>query len=124
MDELFIRAISLRDNSFNAGFRAALSQAALSIHASELRESAEAIHCALLVPGRTPDRVSVVVDTGSVLRVHAPAEQVNGWTLRELSFQLPLDQRLDADKLTAEVKQGVLFITVPKKASRTVPVQG
>jgi HSP20 family molecular chaperone IbpA len=83
------------------------------------------------VPGANKDSVSVTYDDGVVtLRAQSVAEAVNSDLIRrefrfanyERAFRVGDD--IDADKISAEIANGVLQITLPRKASakKTIPV--
>jgi HSP20 family protein len=83
------------------------------------------------VPGANKDSVSVTYDDGVVtLKAQSVAEAVSSDLIRrefrfanyERAFRVSDD--VDADKISAEIANGVLQITLPRKASakKTIPV--
>jgi HSP20 family molecular chaperone IbpA len=83
------------------------------------------------VPGANKDSVSVTYDDGVVtLKAQSVAEAVSSDLIRrefrfanyERAFRVSED--VDADKISAEIANGVLQITLPRKASakKTIPV--
>ena len=83
------------------------------------------------VPGANKDSVSVTYDDGVVtLKAQSVAEAVGSDLIRrefrfanyERAFRVSDD--VDADKISAEIANGVLQITLPRKASakKTIPV--
>jgi HSP20 family molecular chaperone IbpA len=83
------------------------------------------------VPGANKDSVSVTYDDGVVtLKAQSVAEAVSSDLIRrefrfanyERAFRVGDD--IDADKISAEIANGVLQITLPRKASakKTIPV--
>ena len=83
------------------------------------------------VPGANKDRVSVTFEDGVVtLKAQSAAEAVSSDLIRrefrfanyERAFRVSDD--VDADKISAEIANGVLQVTLPRKASakKTIPV--
>ncbi len=83
------------------------------------------------VPGANKDSVSVTYDDGVVtIKAQSVAEAVSSDLIRrefrfanyERSFRVSED--VDADKISAEIANGVLQVTLPRKASakKTIPV--
>lgn len=83
------------------------------------------------VPGANKDSVSVTFEDGVVtLKAQSAAEAVSSDLIRrefrfanyERAFRVSDD--VDADKISAEIANGVLQVTLPRKAStkKTIPV--
>lgn len=83
------------------------------------------------VPGANKDSVSVTFEDGVVtLKAQSVAEAVNSDLIRrefrfanyERAFRVSDD--VDTDKISAEIANGVLQVTLPRKASakKTIPV--
>ncbi len=77
------------------------------------------------VPGMNRDDITVEVQAGTLtIRGERKAESEKteeGWTIRERSYgsferTLPLPDNVDADAITADYKDGVLEVHVPKGA--------
>lgn len=82
------------------------------------------------VPGLAQENVSVTVeDEALVLRGERKSDVPDGYEIRlrerppvAFTRKLPLPGRVDADKVTAQMKEGILTITLPK-AKDTLPRQ-
>jgi HSP20 family molecular chaperone IbpA len=83
------------------------------------------------VPGANKDSVSVTFDDGVVtLRAQSAAESINAeFVHREFRFanyegSFRVGDDVDVDNISAEIANGVLQITLPRKASakKTIPV--
>lgn len=86
------------------------------------------------VPGAHPEKIDVQIDDG-VLRIHAhveprqPAETAfidHEYGVGDFDREIEIGDIIDPDKIDAEMKQGVLRITLPKSAAakpRRIPVK-
>lgn len=89
----------------------------------DVKESAEAYTLTVSVPGVTKDGLEITADAAEVRLVGRRAwRQPEGWTslYREGSdapYELVLthDNAVDADKIAAELRDGVLRVTLPKQ---------
>jgi HSP20 family protein len=117
--------------------RAAAAQTAASGLAVDIRESAEGYEVTASVPGVSPDQVEITV-LGDRLRIRgerrddAQERDPDGrWVLRERRFgaferSVTLPSAVKADAATADFKEGVLTITLPKADEarpRAIPVR-
>lgn len=77
------------------------------------------------VPGMTRDDITIEVSAGTLTirgeRKSETEKTEEGWTIRERSYgsferTLPLPEGVDADTISAEYKDGVLEVHVPKGA--------
>ncbi len=77
------------------------------------------------LPGMNREDITIEVSAGTLTIAgerNAETEKTEeGWTIRERSYgtferTLPLPERVDTDKITAEYKDGVLEVRVPKGA--------
>jgi HSP20 family protein len=90
--------------------------------AHEVRETAEAYGLTVHLPGVTKDGLELTVGDGELRLVARRAwKQPDGWTAlhretADLPFELVLahDNALAADKVQAELKDGVLRVSLPK----------
>jgi HSP20 family protein len=92
---------------------------------ADVRETAEAYHFELELPGVDPKAVEIGFERG-VLTIsgEAPALAVEGLELAHQEFALGAFERsfkipegVDADGISAEAKNGVLSVRVPKKTA-------
>ncbi|MDD3546498.1 MAG: Hsp20/alpha crystallin family protein [Kiritimatiellae bacterium] len=78
-------------------------------------ESDEGLAVEAEVAGVEPDKLDVAVDA-NVLTIKGEREQEDGGTSEfQRSFNLPFE--LESDKIKAAVKNGMLTITIPRKAA-------
>ena len=104
--------------------------------ASEASQSEDAYRIAMELPGVAEDDIHLTVEDGVVQvrgeKKSAREEKGETWYFSERqfgsfsrSFRLPSDA--DASAVTAEMKDGVLTVTLPKKAlpqaAKRVPIQ-
>ncbi|MCE9593123.1 MAG: Hsp20/alpha crystallin family protein [Planctomycetes bacterium] len=99
--------------------------AQVQVPRADVREAADAYHFELELPGVDPKTVAIEFERG-VLKIaaEAPALAVEGLELAyrefdtgafERSFKIP--EGVDADAISAEAKNGVLLVRVPKKTT-------
>ena len=88
----------------------------------ELKETDEAWGLVVQLPGVAKDGLDLTVEEG-VIRIHGRRawQKPEGWTQLyresvEAAFELELthDNSIDADKIVAELKDGVLRVSLPK----------
>lgn len=94
----------------------------------DITEDATAFTLHMDLPGIAKENVTVSVDENRVLRVHGEVkkeEVQEGTTIHrrerrtgvfERSFTLP--EQIDADTISARFEQGVLYLSLPKKAEQ------
>ncbi|MCX6951814.1 MAG: Hsp20/alpha crystallin family protein [Verrucomicrobia bacterium] len=88
----------------------------------EVKETAESYALTVSVPGVTKDGLEVTADDTQVRVVGRRAwQQPEGWTSlyresADATYELVLthDNAIDADKVAAELRDGVLRVTLPK----------
>ena len=88
----------------------------------EIKETPEAFAVTVYLPGVTKDGLDITAEDGEVRLVGRRAwHQPEGWTplYREsagATFELVLthDNAIDTDKIAAEIRDGVLRVTLPK----------
>lgn len=93
--------------------------------AYQLKESAEAWGLTVYLPGVTKDGLDFTAEDGLLrLRARRAWKQPEGWTAvyREsvdagYALELTHDNSVDADKIHAELKDGVLRVSLPKAES-------
>jgi HSP20 family protein len=90
--------------------------------AYEIRETPESYGVTVYLPGATKDSVELTSDNGE-FRVFARRswQQPEGWTAvyresNDAAYELVLshDNAIDADKIVAELRDGVLRVSLPK----------
>lgn len=92
----------------------------------DINESDDAVHVRAELPGLEKDQISIDVSgqtlTLSGEKKHEEEKKEGGYYSRERSFghfsrQITLPAEVDMDKTTADYKNGVLHINLPKTAS-------
>jgi HSP20 family molecular chaperone IbpA len=101
--------------------------------AYEIKETPETYGVTVYLPGATKDTVELTTDDGQ-FRVFARRswQQPEGWTSvyresNDAAYELVLthDNAIDADKIVAELRDGVLRVSLPKTEAvkpRKIPV--
>jgi HSP20 family protein len=101
--------------------------------AYELKETPESYGVTVYLPGVTKDAVELTSESGQ-FRIFARRawQQPEGWTTvyresNDAAYELVLthDNALDADKIVAELRDGVLRVSLPKTEAvkpRKIPV--
>lgn len=92
----------------------------------DLKETSDAWGVTVHLPGVTKDTLSISDEDGVLtIRGHRGWKQPAGWTSlyresTDLPFELTLrhDQAVDADKAHAELKDGVLRLSLPKAEAK------
>ncbi len=92
----------------------------------DVRESADAWNITVQLPGVTKENLSITDENGTLtVRGDRSWKQPEGWTSlyresADLPYHLALqhDNEVDADKARAEIKDGVLQLTLPKAEAR------
>lgn len=86
-------------------------------------EDEDTVVLELAVPGVSPDTVVVTYEQGelSVAGEYPPRDETRGWVLTErrrgrFERRFTLNQPVDADQAVAKVENGILTLTLPKKA--------
>jgi HSP20 family protein len=99
----------------------------------EIKETPETYGVTIYLPGVTKDSVELTSEDGQ-FRVFArrPWQQPEGWTTvyresTDAAYELVLthDNAIDADKIVAELRDGVLRVSLPKTEAvkpRKIPV--
>jgi HSP20 family molecular chaperone IbpA len=88
----------------------------------EITETADAFGLTVQLPGVTKDGLELTAEDGAVRIVGRRAwKQPEGWTAlyresADVPFALTLthDQAIDAEKIHAEIREGVLRVSLPK----------
>jgi HSP20 family protein len=88
----------------------------------DIQESEEAYGVSVYLPGVSKDGLEITAEAGVIQIIGRPAwQQPDGWTVlyREstpVPFELILnhDNAIDADRIAAEVRDGVLRVSLPK----------
>jgi len=112
----FNRAPAAAENSTDAGLGATVKPT------YDVKETAEAYALTVSVPGVTKDGLEITADGAQVRVVGRRAwQQPEGWTSlyresTDATYELVLthDNAIDADKVAAELRDGVLRVTLPK----------
>lgn len=87
-----------------------------------VREADEAYHLTVHLPGVTKDAVEITADDGEIrIAGRRTWQRPEGWTTLhresvDATYELVLthDNAINADKVAAELRDGVLTVTVPK----------
>jgi len=88
----------------------------------EIKETDDAYGLTVFVPGAAKENLEITAEEGQ-LRIFAPRawKQPQGWTAvyresADAAFELVLshDNLIDADKIVAELQDGVLRVSLPK----------
>jgi HSP20 family protein len=99
----------------------------------EIKETPETYGVTIYLPGATTDTVELTSDNGQ-FRIFARQswQQPEGWTAvyresNDAAYELVLthDNAIDADKIVAELRDGVLRVSLPKTEAvkpRKIPV--
>jgi len=90
--------------------------------AHDIKDTADAFAVTVYLPGVAKDGVDITAEEGQVRIVGRRAWiQPEGWTplyreTRQAAFELVLthDNAIDAEKVAAELRDGVLHVTLPK----------
>ena len=78
-------------------------------------ESEQGLAVQAEIAGVEPDKLDVAVDA-NVLTIKGEKEQADGTKAEfQRNFNLPFE--LESDKITANVKNGLLTVTIPRKAA-------
>jgi len=88
----------------------------------EIKENADAFGLEVWLPGVAKDGLELTVHEGSLTVVgHRAWQKPEGWTqlyretpLADYSLTLEHDNTFDADKVHAELRDGILRVTLPK----------
>jgi HSP20 family protein len=111
------------------------SAAQITVPAVEISDTPEAVIVKAQVPGITKDQIQVMVTDGTLtLKGESKAEEEKKektYYRREFRYgaftrTVPLPVAVQAEKATAQLKDGVLAITIPKSAQareKTIPIQ-
>lgn len=91
----------------------------------EVRETAEAYHVTVQLPGVAKDGLEITAEAGQVRIAGRRAwAQPDGWTVlhretADAAYELVLthDEAIDAGKIAAELRDGVLQVTLAKPAA-------
>lgn len=92
----------------------------------QIKENAEAWGVTVHLPGVSKDQLSITEENGAItIRGGRSWKQPEGWTTlyresSELAYELVLqhDNVVDTDKIVAELKDGVLRVSLPKTEAR------
>ncbi len=89
-------------------------------------ETADEVVVEAMVPGISPDQVDITIDN-NLLTIKAEAKEerkeedkkrhyyLHGWQQQQFFYQVQLPSKVNSDKANADIKNGVLKITLPKK---------
>jgi HSP20 family protein len=113
---------SLSRTPANGGDNAATDSAPTIKPVYEIKETAEAFGVTVYLPGVGKDGVDITAEEGQVrIRGRRAWTQPEGWTAlyretQDAAFELVLshDNAIDADKVAAELRDGVLRVSLPK----------
>lgn len=75
---------------------------------------------AVILPGRSASEVSVKVDRGTI-RVTAPEKSESGFTFPAVSRTFSLRAE---ENVTANMRDGILYLSVTRPEPRSIPVAG
>jgi HSP20 family protein len=113
---------SLMDDFFNTDFPV-MPRMSAQVPPVNVKETPEAFHLELAVPGLYKEHVDINLD-GNLLTISGKHEEKSNeekekYTRREFSFSsfsrtFTLPENVNAEKISAELKDGVLKVNLPK----------